>query len=74
MSTLKSNDKRQVDTFLTKPWVFKKIDNGLRLYAHAHGKSNMTFEGVAYGVAKNSNIHVIIATQGKLESLKKISR
>ena len=71
MSTLKSNDKRQVDTFLTKPWVFKKTNNGLRLYAHAHGKSNMTFEGAAYGVAKNSNIHVIIGTQGKFESLKK---
>ena len=61
-------EKRQEQTYITHPWVFKQSNNGTRLYAFSHEMGSSVFEGENFGVIRNSQllIHVIISTQGRL--------
>ena len=57
-------DKKQVDTFHTHPWVFRKSGHGEKLFAFASGVKASIFEGKDFGAKKDSKFHVIISDKG----------
>ena len=68
VKSLGPGEKRQEETYITHPWVFKQSKNGTRLYAFSNVMGSSVFEGEKFGVIQNSQvpIHVIISTQGRL--------
>ena len=68
VKSLAPGEKRQEETYITHPWVFKQSNHGIRLYAFSNILASSVFEGEKFGVIPNSRlpIHVIISTKGRL--------
>ena len=57
---------RKEETTARIPWVFKKSNDTLRLFAFVGQNSTDVFKGLLWGVKENHEIHISISDNGNL--------